>query len=47
MKKPLNEQEIVDRATAKARRWFWFKVVVLILVVAFFLVLIGFKESRF
>jgi len=31
-KKPLTEQ-LVDRAAAKARRWFWFKVGILILVV--------------
>jgi hypothetical protein len=33
MKPPLTQQDIVDRAARRARRWLWFKIVILILVV--------------
>jgi predicted nucleic acid-binding Zn ribbon protein len=33
----LTEQDIVDRAARRARRWFWLKIVILILVVVFIL----------
>jgi hypothetical protein len=34
----LTEQDIIDRAARRARRWFWLKVWILILIVALLLV---------
>jgi hypothetical protein len=39
----LSEQDIVDRAARRARRWFWWKVTILILVV---MLLLGWLLSR-